>query len=124
MNEIQEIVDTHRVDAPSVAVVDSHQYALARITQVTWIIIGMIEILIASRIVLKSMAANSTAGFAQFIYGTSGTFLAPFRGLVHTPQAGASVFEVSSVIGMIVYAMVGWGLIRLMWVFFDPKRRL
>jgi uncharacterized protein YggT (Ycf19 family) len=122
MGEIQEIVDTHRVDAPPIEIVPTHQYALARITQVTWIIVGMIEILIASRIVLKTMAANSTAGFAQFIYGTSALFLAPFRGLVHTPQAGASVFETSSLIAMVVYVFLGWGLIRLMWVFFDPKR--
>ena len=44
--------------------------------------------LIGLRVVLKLFAANADNGFASFIYGVAGVFVAPFVGLSGTLAAG------------------------------------
>lgn len=91
---------------------------LSRVTQVIWLLFGFLEVLIGLRIVLKLIGANPGAAFAQIIYGVTEVFLWPFSGLTPTPGVGAFQFEISSVIGMIVYALIAWGITRLIWVLF------
>ncbi len=89
---------------------------LNKITQLIWLFVGVLESLIAIRILLKLIGANPEAGFAEFVYGVTAIFLAPFENLTPTPSAGVAVFELSSIIAMIVYALAFWGLIRLLWI--------
>lgn len=91
---------------------------LARITQVIWLLFGFLEALIGIRIILKLIGANPAAFFSQIIYGVTEVFLWPFSGLVPNPGVGAFQLEVSSIFGMIVYALIAWGLTRLIWVLF------
>lgn len=89
---------------------------------VIWLFLGLLEALIAFRIVLKLIAANAASPFAAFIYNFSNLFVFPFAGLTGTPTAGGSVLEISSVIAMIVYALLGWAFERIVWViFFRPR---
>ncbi len=77
-------------------------------------ITGFIIIVLLLRIVLLLLAANQGNGFVDFIYAVSGMFAAPFYGIFsYTPAYGASVFEVSSVVAILVYALVGWGIVKL-----------
>ena len=93
-------------------------------TQLVWLFFGVLEALIAIRVVLKLIAANPDSPIARFIYGVTSLFLAPFEGLTSTPSAGGMVLEISSVIAMIVYGLVAWGLERLIWVvFYRPRVR-
>ena len=89
-----------------------------KLTQWIWLGLGIVETLIALRVVLKLIAANPNSPFAAFIYNVSGVFLFPFAGLVGTPAAGAMVLEISSIIGMLVYALLAWGIERIVWVSF------
>lgn len=82
-------------------------------SRVIMFVFGVIEVLIAIRFVLKLTGANAEAGFAQFIYGVSGIFMAPFAALFTTQQAGGSVFEWSALVAIAVYALVAWGLVAL-----------
>ena len=91
---------------------------LARVNQVIWLLFGFLLALIALRVILLLMGANPAAGFAQIVYGVTDVFLWPFAGLVGTPAVGAIQFEISSIIAMIVYALIAWGLTRLIWVLF------
>jgi hypothetical protein len=91
-------------------------------TQVVWIVFGILEALIALRIGLKLIGANPASPVAVFIYGLTGLFLFPFSGLVGTPTAGNMVLEISSVIAMVVYALLAWGLERILWVIFYRPR--
>ena len=77
---------------------------------------------IALRIGLKLIGANPASPFAVFLYGFTGFFLLPFAGLTATPAAGGMVLEISSVIAMVVYALLAWGLERLIWVIFYRPR--
>jgi uncharacterized membrane protein len=91
---------------------------LSRVVQVLWLLFGFLEALIGIRIVLKLIGANPAAFFSQFIYGVTDVFLWPFAGLTPTPGVGAFQLEISSIIAMIVYALIAWGLTRLIWVIF------
>ncbi len=62
------------------------------------------------RFLLKLIAANPNSGFAVLVYGFSELFLAPFTGLVANPQYGGAVLEVTTVIGMMVYVLLFWGV--------------
>jgi hypothetical protein len=92
-------------------------------TYLIWLLLVMLEALIALRVGLKLIGANPDAGFATFIYGFSSIFLFPFAGLTGTPAAGGMVLEISSMIAMVVYALVFWAIERLVWVIFYRPRQ-
>jgi hypothetical protein len=93
-----------------------------RTTQLIYWIFGLIEGLIVIRFALKALGANPSAGFAQFIYGVSAPFVAPFMGLFGNPQTNGSVLELNSLIGLIVYALVAWLLAKLTWILVGDVR--
>lgn len=101
----------------------AEQYAmLSRITQIIWLLFGFLEALIGIRIVLRLIGANPAAVFTQILYGVTDVFLWPFAGITANPGVGAFQLEISSIIGMIVYALIAWGLTRLIWVlFYHPE---
>jgi uncharacterized protein YggT (Ycf19 family) len=85
-----------------------------RFAQLIYVVFGVGITLIIIRVILKALAANSDAGFTSFLYGITNPLVAPFQGIFATPQAGAgSVFELSSIIAIIVYALIAWALVRL-----------
>jgi len=91
-------------------------------TQLVWLLFGILEALIALRIGLKLIGANPASPIAVFIYGFTSLFLFPFTGLTGTPAAGGMVLEISSVIAMVVYALIGWALERIIWlIFYRPR---
>ncbi len=85
----------------------------ARAAQVVYVVFGILEALIAFRVVLKLLAANPDAGFSSLIYNITLPFVAPFQDVFPTPVSHNSVFEFSSVLAMLVYALVGWAIVRL-----------
>ena len=84
-----------------------------QVTRVMWTILGLIEILLGLRFVLKLIAANAESGFGALIYGVSGLFTAPFAGLVTTPASGGNILEVTTLIAMGVYALFFWIIVRV-----------
>lgn len=100
-------------------------YQLVRASEIIWLITWVIEGLIGLRVVLKLIAANPNAPFAEFIYNATSLFLFPFFGLTGTPAANGSILEVPSLIAMIVYALLAWALVRALWIVFEdnPRRR-
>jgi YggT family protein len=91
-------------------------------TQLVWLLFGVLEALIALRIGLKLFGANPASPVAALLYGFTDLFLWPFTGLLGTPQAGGLVLELSSVVAMVVYALIAWALERLIWVIFYRPR--
>jgi hypothetical protein len=108
---------------PAVAWMEQRRYALERVTQIIWLVVGFIEVLLSLRFVLKLIGANPEAGFAQLIYGLSAPFMVLFYNLTGNPAAAGSVIEVTTLIAMLVYALLGWLLVKLVWVlFYKPPR--
>jgi len=94
---------------------------LRKITQVAWLLFGLLEALIALRVFLKLIGANPASYFAALTYAVTDLFLWPFFGLTNTPAVGNMVLEVPSLIAMFVYALVGWALVKVVWLLF-PQR--
>src|SRR3989344_1969760 len=82
-------------------------------TQIVWYILGLLEVLLAFRFVLKLLAANPGAGFSSFIYNLSYPFVAPFLNVFRRTQIVGSVFEWTTLLAMLVYWLVAWGIIKL-----------
>ena len=94
-----------------------------KLTQTIYLIVGLIEVLLLIRFVLKALAANVEAGFAQFIYGVTGPLIAPFLGLFGTPTApNGAALELHTLLALVIYAAVGWVLARVVWLLFGETR--
>lgn len=92
----------------------STQLSGVAITQrVIWFIVGVIDVLIAIRFALLLLGANQSAGFVDFIYGITGIFVAPFVGIFGEPTYGSFMFEWSSILAILVYTLIGWGIVKL-----------
>lgn len=84
-----------------------------RIYQVIWYLLGILEVLLVFRFFLKLIGANSFSGFTLFIYGVSAPFAVPFLGVIPPTVTGSSVMEWSTLLAMVVYGVVAWGIIEL-----------
>jgi len=93
-----------------------------RLVAAIYLVFGVIEAIIAIRIILRVLGANPQAGFAQFIYGLSAPLVAPFAGLFGNPASGGSVLELHSIVALIVYALVAWLIGRLVWLMLGETR--
>lgn len=91
----------------------TRRQTVIKASQTLWLLLGMLEALLGIRVFLKLIAANPQSGFARFIYGISDVFLLPFFGLTQTPSANGSVFEISTLIAMIVYAILFWFIVYI-----------
>ncbi len=99
------------------------RYTLTKVSQVIWLLLGALEVALGIRFLLKLLAANPEAGFAQFIYTLTAVFLVPFENLFENPAVEGAVFEISTLIAMLVYALLAWGTVRLIWIIFDISAR-
>lgn len=86
---------------------------LYRGTQIVWYILGLLEALLAFRFILKLLGANPSAGFSSFIYSVSYPFAAPFLAVFHATKVEGSVFEWTTLLAMLVYWLLAWGIVRL-----------
>lgn len=87
---------------------------LYRGTQVVWYILGLVEILLLFRFVLKFLAANPAAGFTSFIYGATFVFAAPFISVFRVTYVEGQIFEWTTLLAMLVYLIVAWGIVKLL----------
>ena len=83
-------------------------------SRVVWYIVGFIIVLLVLRLVLLLLGANDNNAFVGFVYALSGVFAWPFYGIFsYQPAYGQSVLEVSSLVAIAVYALIGWGVSKL-----------
>jgi uncharacterized membrane protein len=84
-----------------------------QIIRIMWTLVGILEILLGLRFMLKLIAANPGSGFAGFIYGITGAFTAPFNTLLGSPASDGSILEMTTLIAMAVYALLFWVIARV-----------
>jgi len=93
-------------------------------TRILYTVLGLLQILLGMRFVLKLIAANAASGFATLIYGITALFVLPFQGLIATPASGNTIFEATTLIAMAVYALVVWGIVSIIPIVMDrPNAR-
>jgi YGGT family len=100
---------------------------LNRANRGTWVVnivsflLGVLEMILALRFFFRLLGANQENSFILFLYQISQVFVAPFNGIFHDQALGTrSVFELSTLSAMLVFALLGWGLIALSRVVFAP----
>jgi hypothetical protein len=77
------------------------------------VIFGLIEVFVGFRFVFLFLGANPATPFVAWIYSWSAPLVAPFAGILGQPittPVGTvvhSTFEPSSLIALIVYAVIG-----------------
>ena len=86
---------------------------LYRGTQIVWYIVGVVEVLLGFRFILKLLAANPEAGFTSFVYLITLPFEAPFLNVLSIPRVEGSVLEWTTLLAMLVYFLIGWAIIKL-----------
>lgn len=86
---------------------------LYRGTQIVWYVLGVVEVLLAFRFVLKMLEANPAAGFSSFIYGITYVLTAPFLSVFRITEVSGSVFEWPTLLAMLVYGIIAYGVVQL-----------
>jgi YggT family protein len=98
------------------------RFATFKATQLIWLGLGILEAAIALRVMFKLIGVNAANPFATLLYNVTNLFVAPFASLTGAPAAGGMVLEISSIIAMVVYLLLGWALERIVYVLFYRPR--
>ncbi len=95
--------------------------------KIVYYILGIFEVIFAFRLIFKLLGANPGSIFVSFIYNISGAFLAPFSGIFRSAVSKGietkSVLEPTTIIAMIVYALIAYGIVRLIEIYQTPKNK-
>ncbi len=85
-----------------------------------YFLLSVLEIVLILRFAFRLLGANTGNGFVSGLYAFSHVFVAPFTGIFGDPALlnTAHVFEFSTLIAMLIYALVAWALIALSRVIF------
>lgn len=78
---------------------------------------GTLEIFLVFRLILKVMGASMANAFVGLVYGLSGIFVLPFEGIFrrgfNQGIETTSILEPSVIVAILVYAVLAWGIIKL-----------
>jgi len=96
--------------------------ATFRATQIILLPFLFIEAVLGLRVVFKLIGVNTANPFATLLYSVTAFLVAPFAGLFGSPALGNMVLEISTIIAMIVYLLIAWGLERIVYVLFYRPR--
>ena len=80
--------------------------------RVVWYIAGFIMTFLALRVLLLLLGANQGNFFVDLVYAVGGFFAAPFSGIFGSPTYGQSFFDSASVVAIVVYALLAWGIAK------------
>lgn len=107
---VNEVVDTEREVGRG--------RGAARVSQIVDYIFYVIYALLAMRFLLALLAANSRAGFVQFIVTVTNPFYGPFKGIVKSPATSdGHTLMVPIVVALIAYVLLHLainGLLRML----------
>ncbi len=84
---------------------------------IVYLLAGLLEAVLAFRLLFKLLGANPASGFVNFIYDLTEPLVSPFYGIFGQATTSgvetAAVFEPATIIAMLVYGLVAWLIVRL-----------
>lgn len=86
---------------------------IRRIISIDYYLVIALEILLLLRWLLRLFGANPENQIAQFIYGLSRPFVAPFTTLFPEPL---QALEINTLVAMGVYALLAWLVAQFIWL--------
>jgi hypothetical protein len=119
MEEITKETTTTQNNAPQSPSAKNDREASSSLTveRLVYFLFGILEVLLAFRLIFKMAGASLTSAFVGFIYGLSGLFILPFEGIFRRAVAPGietkAVLEPSTLVAIIVYAVLAWGVVKL-----------
>ena len=88
------------------------------VERVIYFLVGLLSAVLVIRLILSLLGANRDNGFANLIYSVSYPFVAPFFGLFgYKVQYGLARFEIETLVAIAVYALLGYGVVKLIRIF-------
>jgi hypothetical protein len=91
-----------------------------RAAAVVGFVVGLVDVLIAARFLGKLLGASDQSAFVHFIYQISAVMVAPFTGIFGDTGNKTNTFETASLVAIVVYAVIGWGLVVLIRIVTAP----
>ncbi len=112
-------------------VVESHQQVFEDQNQIranirywtraiAYFLLGVLEIILLLRFIFRLLGANAYNSFIPFLYNLSYPFVATFHGIFDARTVGNGVLEFSTLIAMLIYALIVWGIVTFVTVVFAP----
>jgi hypothetical protein len=92
-----------------------------RAAAIVGLLVGVIDIVVAARFLGKLFGASTQSAFVSFIYTVSGPLVAPFQGIFGNGGSKANAFETADLVAIVVYAVIGWGLVMLIRIVTAPR---
>jgi hypothetical protein len=98
-------------------------------TQLFGYMIGIVEVLLLSRFVLKLFDAASTAGFSNFIYKLTYPLSTPFLNFFNVTSPEKNIFEWTTLLAIVVYWLAAVASVKIFFMvrkysFSKPKLNL
>ena len=94
--------------------------------RIVYYVLGTLEVLLAFRLIFKLLGANPNSGFVSFIYTITEVFLGPFTAIFRSGVTEGietkAVLEPGTIIAMIVYALIAWGIVKLIVIMREHKK--
>ena len=84
-----------------------------RAVAIVGFIVGIVDVFIAARFLGKLLGASAQSAFVNFIYQVSSPMVAPFTGIFGNSGSKTNTFETASLVAIVVYAVIGWGIVVL-----------
>jgi YggT family protein len=87
--------------------------AYLRMIQLIWFVVGVVDVLVGLRFLLKLLGASIASPFVALVYELSRPLVAPFRNIFPVSAQGAYVFEPASLVALAIYPLIGLGAVSL-----------
>jgi hypothetical protein len=100
----------HTTEVRAHSDVDGEVSGATQAERVVSLIVGIVEVLLAARLILALLGANPSNGLVNLVYSITKPLIAPFVGIFGSPTLGISNFETATLVAMVVYALIGWGI--------------
>lgn len=116
---IKETVTTRSNSANTATTIPSTREATSSqtIEYLIYFFFGVLDILLAFRLVLKLMGANVGSAFVSAVYGITGLFIMPFEGIFSRWSGQGiettAILEPSTLVALFVYPALAWGIVKL-----------
>lgn len=118
------VEETDRITAKQVKIAATSSQT---IEYLIYFFFGALETLLAFRLIFKLAGAGMTSAFVSFIYGVTGLFILPFEGIFRRALTQGiettSVLEPATIVALVVYAFVAWGIVRLVRIFSGEQQK-
>lgn len=101
-----------------------YDIAMGRVERFTVVanwIVGAVTALLGFRFLLNLFGANPEAGFAQTIAMLTQPLVMPFQALFNSPAFGQALIDSAALVALVVYPIVGYGLVALARAVFAPS---